>query len=282
MARLTTSSYVKILLIILLGVGICSAFAFASCNGWRFGWGSGQQLESAQVDASSVKDLDIDWAAGSVTIVAVDASQNDKIEFVETAEGSSSRAQRMKWKLEGSTLRIDYGYSFACSFAYSKHLEIRIPKHYAGKLGGIDIDGASGTYRVEGIACDSMKVDLASGNITAKDVTVSDTKIGVASGKAEFAGIFKNSIKADAASGRITFDCLQDCPESIDADLVSGTVTVYLPENDGFTAKVDKVSGSFESDFATTSQGDDTYVHGNGRADIKVSLISGKFLLLKK
>ena len=69
------------------------------------------------------------------------------------------------------------------------------------------------------------------------------------------------------------------CPNSIDADMASGTIAISIPDNNGFTAYVDKASGSFESQFETTQRGDGVYVHKDGGANFDIDMASGKFIL---
>ncbi|WP_139653750.1 DUF4097 family beta strand repeat-containing protein [Raoultibacter phocaeensis] len=279
MARLTGASYAKITVAILLAVALFAIAGFgASCSTWQLRLGSDTMIGSATVAAGDVKNIEVDWAAGSVQMHVV-ASSTDEIELIETGEGLT-KGREMRWKVSGDTLHIDYGGWFSCFFWGSKSLEIRVPEKYAASLGVVDIDGASGYYNVDGIGCDKLDVDLASGELEANGFTARELAIDVASGKSFANGTVTETLKAHAASGRIEV-ISSACPRTIDADMASGTIAVSIPENDGFTAYVDKASGSFESQFETSQQGGGTYVHKNGGATFDIDMASGRFILSK-
>ncbi|WP_102378801.1 DUF4097 family beta strand repeat-containing protein [Raoultibacter timonensis] len=277
MARLTGASYAKIASAVLLAVALFAIAGFgAGCSSWQLRAGGDSMIGSANVAASDVKNIEVDWAAGSVQMHVVD-SASDEIELIETGNGIT-KGQEMRWKISGNTLFIDYGGWFSCFSFGSKSLEIRVPQKYAADFGLVKIDGASGYYNVTGIGCDKLDVDLASGELEARDFAVRELNIDVASGKSYAQGSVSESVKTHAASGRIEV-VSSVCPNVIDADMASGTIAVTIPDNEGFTAYVDKASGSFESQFETVRQGDGSYVHKSGGAKFDIDMASGHFIL---
>ena len=134
MTKLTTASYVKITLIIALSLLILGSIGFGGCSAMRFGMLGGTEMGSANVDAASVKNLSVKWASGAVSIDVVD--EGDAIELVETAPRGMTKAQQMRWSVNGDTLSIDYGTWFSCFALGRKDLQVRIPKSYAQNLGG--------------------------------------------------------------------------------------------------------------------------------------------------
>lgn len=231
-------------------------------------------MGSASIDAARVENLDIKWASGTVDVNVVD--EGDTIELIETSTGPMTKAQEMRWSVNGDTLAIDYGQWFSCVSLGRKNLEVRIPRSYAQKLGTVDIDGASGQYNVSGLGCESLKLKLASGEVDASNLVANDLRIDVASGQLDVQGRFADSVNVRTASGQTRVVCDEVCPSAIDADLASGFVSVAVPENSGFTAKVDKASGSFNSVFPLT-QSDNVYTTGDGSARVNVRLASGEF-----
>ncbi len=133
MTKLTTASYVKITLIIALSLLILGSIGFGGCSAMRFGMLGGTEMGSANVDAASVKNLSVKWASGAVSIDVVD--EGDAIELVETAPRGMTKAQQMRWSVNGDTLSIDYGTWFSCFALGRKDLQVRIPKSYAQNLG---------------------------------------------------------------------------------------------------------------------------------------------------
>lgn len=231
-------------------------------------------MGSANVDAASVKNLTVKWAAGAVDVHVVDGG--DSIELIETASRGLTKAQEMRWALSGDTMTVDYGSWFSCFMLGRKDLEVRIPESYAQKLGTVRIDGASGDYGVSDLGCETLDLRLASGNVDAHDLTASELRIDVASGDLDVKGRFDDSVSVRTASGETWVVCEEVCPRAVDADLASGEVSVAVPRNSGFTAKVTKASGQFSSAFPLSQNGNG-YVAGDGSADINVRLASGAF-----
>lgn len=278
MTRLTTESYVKIALVVALGAVLIGAVTVGGCSGFRFGFGSNlSQIGNADIEANSIDSISVDWASGSVDVGVHDG---ENILISEYANQGLSRAQQMHWDIKGDTLKIDYGSAIGCSSFGGKRLEIKIPKKLAKEMGSFTITGASGEYVVEGLSCDEFRTDLASGSLQAKGMNVADLRLDLASGNVFVEGQVSNKIKADVASGNIDIRCLEVCPQEVDADMASGTVVVSIPENEGFTVKVDKLSGNFESDF-TLQQNGDNYTYKDGGASFKADMVSGKFILKK-
>lgn len=281
MARLKTQSYVKIILITLLGILILSTALFGNCSGGLAVLRNAPftQTGSAEIDASQVENIEISWAAGSVDVTT---HAGDDILLVESSTGNMSKAQMMRWDVSGKTLHVDYGTWLSCSMVGVKRLEVFIPQKLAAGMGELAVDGASGSYAIEGITCEKLQINLASGSAKTKGVQVNDSALfDIASGKVEFSGVIAGKLVTNAVSGTIDVACNKVAPKVVEVDLVSGTTRLSIPENDGFTAEIDKVSGRFESDFETQQQGD-TYVHKDGSTSIRASMVSGKFILNKQ
>ena len=58
-------------------------------------------------------------------------------------------------------------------------------------------------------------------------------------------------------------------------------VIIFLPEDTGFKAEMDSVSGSVRGYFAMERKGEDEYVYGDGRCEIDVNPVSGDLMLEK-
>lgn len=279
MAKLTKASYAKIALIALVALLLCGFALFgSSCAGWGIGLGGKTNMGSANVPAQDVRSIDIDWAAGSVDVRPYDG---EDIELVETADRGLTKGQAMRWSVKGGTLKVDYGGWVSCLSFSSKHLTVNVPRSLAAQLESVDIDGASGDYRVADLGCETFDFDLASGELEAQGLACGDLKVDVASGKAFVDAQVVDQVRLHAASGRAELALRETPPRSIDADLASGNVTVTLPEGSGFTARVEKASGQFSTEFETTMRGDSTYACGGGGTDIKVGMASGSFALNK-
>lgn len=281
MTKLTGASYVKITLILVLGLLILGSIAFGGvrgCSNNYLLWGNEMETGSASVKAADVRSLAIEWGSGSVKVVPVD--EGDTIEVVETSPTGLNRGQQMRWSLSGGMLRIEYGSWFSCFGMGRKDLEVRIPQSCADQMETVDINGASGSYDVQGLTCERLDLDLASGQMDVRDMAAKTLQIDVASGDMSVAGRFSERVGVKTASGQARVTCDDVCPSTINADVASGFTSIAIPENEGFTARVDKASGTFSSAFQTMQQGSG-YVYGDGSATVSVRLASGEVRLDK-
>lgn len=275
MTKLTGASYAKIALIIVFGALILGAIGFGGCSTvWNRGIVGASNMGSANVDAASVKNLNIAWGAGGVDVNVV--GEGDSIELIETSTGGMTKAQEMRWNLNGDTLTIDYGQWFSCFMLGRKNLEVRIPQKYAQQFDAVDIDGASGHYNLSDFGCDALNLKLASGEVDARNLTANNLRVDVASGQLDINGRFADRLNVRTASGDTRIVCDDVCPRTIDADIASGLVSVAVPKDSGFAVSIDKASGSFNSTFPLTQNGS-TYTTGDGSANVSAHLASGEF-----
>ena len=201
----------------------------------------------------------------------------------ETYVGDASRLSPMTCGVAGPALSIGYGDWSAlrmggCSVGSGKQLVVSIPTTTADQLERFCLDGASGTYRLEGFSAHTIELTLASGTLDAGDVGGEDLSLQVASGKATISGTFAGSVGVDVASGKVAVNCVGTAPVGVNIDVASGTVNVGLPADAGFVATVDKLSGSFSCDAPATNAGD-TYAYGDEATQVTVSIMSGNVKL---
>ena len=73
----------------------------------------------------------------------------------------------------------------------------------------------------------------------------------------------------------------EKAPTSIEAETVSGEIILYLPEDTGFTAELDSVSGEFKCDFEV-SEKKDRYQSGDSSNYYEFDTVSGDVRIKKK
>jgi len=274
MARLTTSSSIKVVVILLLMLALFGIAGAGACTVNSFKSGTYTEIGNADIRTSEVESISIDWAAGQVD---VEVYEGDTVKLTEEAVGLS-KAQSMRWEVKNGKLKIDYGSWLSCFSISEKKLRVQIPQSMAS-LEELSIDGASGSYNVSDLNCVNLKVSLASGTLHANNLDTGSTKLSAASGKFFYNGEITDSLKVDLVSGTAEVALDGFVPRNVDADITSGTCTVYLPENEGFSLKIDKVSGSFQNEFETTSPGKEELYKDGGNSHISVDMVSGKFYL---
>ena len=228
--------------------------------------------------SSSIRNLKIEWVAGSVTILPDENTQS----IIITEYSSAESAHQMIMDQAGQTLKIQFSKesmifpSFGIDVDVSKDLLIKVPADWI--CNELDIDAAATQVSVHEIQIGKLNFDGASGNLILDHCDIGVLDIDTASGDVEFSGKL-DELEFDAASAKFHGEFLKE-PRKLNLDAMSGDLTVVLPEDSGFYLEVDTVSGSFDSDFDFTVKGDH-YEHGDGNCKIMISAVSGDISILK-
>lgn len=274
----------SITLVILLGILCTGIYVPSALN--RIRRASVRNTEDFQeidgngftLDAASVRNVEIEWASGSIVIQPMDIGE---MYIAEKAQDHSS--EPMVWNLQDGTLSIQYCKNPDRVFVFGmdtelecKDLIIQVPRDW--QCNSLEIEAASATLEVQDLTIRKMEFDGASGSCKFRNCTVDSLDLDTASGDVWFQGSLLR-LECDAVSADITLE-LTNVPNTLDLDGVSGGLDVTLPAEAGFTVTMETLSGDFESDFDTT-QRNGSYVSGNGRCRIDVDGMSGDVTILK-
>lgn len=239
---------------------------------------SGGNITSAgTVDPTQIRDIQIEWAAGSITIQPGDV---DAITFAETEVSDDD--YKMIWRQSGNRLTIQFRETSFDIFGITindnlrKDLVITVPQDWT---------------------CSELEIDAAAVDISVSDLTITQVDFDGASGICSFNNCHVDEIKTDTASGDITFtgtlnvlDCetasaditafLYNEPEQINLDMVSGNLDLTLPSDCGFRVNMDALSSDFATDFGGSYSGRD-YVFGDESCSISINALSGDVTIRK-
>lgn len=240
--------------------------------------GVNQTGSVGSADPAAIREIKIEWISGSVTVEPGDVQE---ITFLESGNGTDK--YEMVWKQSGDELVIQYSKDssiagFGLHFGDgSKDLTVTVPR---------------------GWVCDSLELDTASTDLTVRDMIIREMEIDSASGTAKFENCTVSSLDVDTASGDVTFTgslseldfeaasasftgVLENVPDKVKMDSMSGGLTLTLPEDAGFTVSLDAMSSDFSSDFPTVKK-NKSYVCGDGHCKIDVDAMSGDVSILKQ
>lgn len=268
MSRLTRSSYTKITLITILCLTICGTLTGAIHFVERFinplgsDWGNDDNTSTGSftIDASTVNDISISWAAGKVTVKVVDDEETNGL--IQARESERSRPA-LRWRNVGGKLEIDYGNVMSllsCSFFNfnTKELTLLIPESYRDKLNSFSLDTVSGEHVLSGIGCKNLNVHQVSGNVHFEDFSAQNLTTKIISGTFSYNGKLAGALDVDQTSGNTTFDIKSSNPDSAKVSLTSGDMRLLVP-NPNFCVELDKVSGSFASNYDLMTKGNTYY-----------------------
>ena len=228
--------------------------------------------------SSQVRNIDIEWVAGTITI-----QEDENVTDIHIEEESTTGSEyQMVCKQSGQTLKIKYcedlkGIGLIGNNHYvSKNLIITVPTGW--NCNNLEIDAAATDVTVHDLSINELDFDGASGTFVLENCDLVSLDIDTASGDVEFSGVLKD-LDFDAASAKFHGEFYQ-VPNRLNLDAMSGDLTVILPEYSGFYLELDTMSGSFDSDFDFHTTGAH-YECGDSACKIKISAISGDVSILK-
>ena len=215
--------------------------------------------------ARGIERLSIDWSSGSVRIEPYDG---DEILLREKASGTLQENEKMRWRLRGGELSVlSCGKSVgALVLTPDKELTVLVPESFSPRELDLDsasadwdvralsvketltVDTASGEVRIEDLRCDVLDVDTASGGIRLDKVSCDALDLDTASGSITADALACRDAETDTGSGDVSL-AFSEAPKSVDADSMSGDVTLILPKGTGLKLDFDTASGKLHGDY---------------------------------
>ena len=216
---------------------------------------------------STVENLDIDWTSGKVNI---EYHAGSGVSVSETANRDTSEDEKLRWWLDGTTLRIKYAKPQLTIFNnLKKTLTVSLPEGIV--LKNVDIDTTSADIGVPSMTADEIKFDTTSGDvnavITAKKLSASSTSGDL--NVRQDSDI--NTAHFSSTSGTLAFTV--PSAEKISMESTSGDISVTVPGTVG-DLNLDSTSGSIKPDIANTDKAKFSSTSG----DITATLVSFKDL----
>ena len=239
----------------------------------------GEQMSEMYTTSSQIREIEIQWVLGTITIEAGDV---DQVVYQETPVSDSR--YKMVTKASSDELKIQYcsenaGLSFSMfgtEINVVKDLAITVPKDMT--LESLEIEAASAEVIIRGLTIDEVSLDTASGKCELEGCRIGELDVDTASGDIRFNGSL-NVLDFDAASAEFE-GCFDNTPRRIKMDSMSGDIDITLPSDAGFTVSMDAMSSGITSDFETVIRNGD-YICGNGYCQIEYSGMSGDITIRK-
>ena len=187
-----------------------------------------------------VKNLEIDWTNGKVAIAY---HSGNTVIISETADKTIKDSEKMRWLLDGDTLRIKYEKpgAFHLFSSLSKELTVTLPEGFA--FDKAEIHATSGDLDIPAIQADKLELKVTSGNIRA-EVKARKIKANLTSGDMGIRIAEKaDEIDASATSGNITMEAVK--ADKVRIDTTSGDVRAAIKHADGI--RISSTSGSVDT-----------------------------------
>lgn len=236
--------------IVVIIVAVVLVLSLGRMNKYSYAHGRDYTAGNARI-SEKVEDIEINWVSGKVNIMRHDS---DDVILTEEADRTLPEKKQMHWLLDGKTLRVQYIASGERSTTnMKKGLTVMIPNDLS--LDDVSINAVSASVEAEALQADKLKINTVSGWVDAECERV-------------------NEVEANTVSGTLSL-AFDRAPEKITAGSVSGDVSIVLPEDTGFRAELDSVSGDVKSSLSMERKDKDLYVCGDEGCRIDVNTVSG-------
>lgn len=262
--RIIIWSVVLVILLAVAGLAIGGFFGVDSIigfggisvgNTYRYSDPDSYLIGEFSVESASIKEIELDWIAGSVNI-----SVGDGDEIVVSEKGFGNEDERLRYRIKNGKIDIKFRKNgIRLAKGLSKDLNITLP---AGTdldeldidmvsssldidadltIDDISIDAVSGRIRIACVKSDEIDIENVSGGISVSDVTTRKLSVDNVSGNIDFRGTAE-IVDIGSVSGGFTAD-FPAAPKEIDIDTVSGGGRITMPKDKGIDVDCDGVSG---------------------------------------
>lgn len=247
--------------------GISSAYTYSDHE--RYSAGSGQI-------ADTVKKIDISWIDGKVNFEYHDGKD---IMISETAAATLDATTTMHWLVDGDTLYVKYAASgFKTGKNLKKVLSVRLPDGI--ELENVTMNVVSTVVQMGELDAERINIQTVSGNAEGSFKQTDEVMIHTVSGDVSISAEQVKRVSVSTVSGNAACRFVT-MPETISIDSVSGNATLYLPEDAGFHAQMDSVSGKVSGGMPMEQKGKGNYGSGDESCKITVETVSGNLKIEK-
>lgn len=227
-----------------------------AANQFRLFWNQEKELTVSLPEGLSLGAVNIEATSGDLTLPALPA---DTVTLNVTS-GDITAAVAARTVSVGAT---------------SGNIDLKV----TGNADTIAVGTTSGRIRAEAEQADQVKLSSTSGGINLAALQVRDCDAGSTSGQIQVEIGASQHVKLGATSG--TIRAALDAFAALEIGTTSGDVTVSLPDQPGFTAKLETTSGKVDYSLLLTRQGS-AYVCGDGSGKVEIGTTSGNVTIHKK
>lgn len=261
--------------------------------GTHAGETAGTSVSEFEAAAGDIGNIKLDFVSEEIEVVVTDG---DMIRIEETSSRALKEEEKMVCNVSGDTLSAVSGFKNRLMLGFSGWTEIKVTMYVpADYNGNMDLYSTSGGIKTGEVQVDSLRIHSTSGALYLADATANGLDIGSTSGALAVDGGSYDTVQAGSVSGAVKLEAekmqnvkasttsgaivisVDGMPDRIDANTVSGSVLLRLPENDGFTLDTDTVSGSVNNDFAMAHD-----MYKEGGSTVSVDTVSGSINIMKE
>ena len=236
----------------------------------------GEALEGAiGIEAEKIQNLQIHWVSGDIHLsVATDGSKEIRVSV------DGDKDQPAYWQVKGQTLILRYSrptVGISSVVEPDKNLTIVVPADWCGQE--LDIETVSGTVKGDLLNVADIEVENVSAECLFESCWAKTVSFETVSGNVEYRGRVLE-LECNTVSADCKVVLLEHNAQRLSMEAVSGDLIVSIPEEMGYSASLDSVSGNIYSDFHATHE-NGQMVYGDGSCKIDAESVSGDIEIRK-
>jgi len=179
-----------------------------------------------------VENLEIDWTDGRVTVAY---HAGDTVTIAETSRKPISEDLRVRWWLDGTTLRIRYARSGARMLFQNLDKELTVTLPEGTRLKTVSVNGTSADLELPGLSAEEARLETTSGNIRT-EAAVRKLTMASTSGDVEGTVDGAEEISAASTSGSISLTQTGEA-KAVSLKTTSGGIGAVLENAGSVTAE---------------------------------------------
>ena len=201
------------------------------------------------LDATQVREIEINWLDGSVT---VETHTGEGIVLEETGAGAEEEDQ-LHWRLEEGELTIQYRASrFLTMSGDDKQLRVLVP---------------------EGLALNEISIETVSAAVDVTDVQAQELSLDTVSGDSVLAGGVEQ-VSVETTTGHCVLQG-SAALRQVEGSSLTGGFTVAMGEATGVTAYLESLLGDLDSELTGATGNQDRLTWGDGQTRMMFETITG-------
>ncbi|MER1994220.1 MAG: DUF4097 family beta strand repeat-containing protein [Eubacteriales bacterium] len=276
---MTKSKILTVALIVVLAALAVSAWFTFGTTAAGIEYANAEKYTAGDTTVTgTVENLFIDWTSGEVNI---EYHNGDGIFISETSKKPIAEDDKLRWWLDGTTLRIRYAKSgFRISFNLEKQLTVSLPEGTV--LKSADISSTSGDLKIPYLAADEIRLGSTSGNVSAVTATGKLTAASTSGDVDVRQTADIDTADLDSTSGSISCELVN--VKTLTANSTSGGIRAAVTGKAG-TVKIGSTSGNVYPEIASADKVEISSTSGSvsgtvaAFADLKVGSTSGNVTL---
>jgi hypothetical protein len=231
----------------------------------------GETASTQNFPPDGLTGLQIDWISGTVRVEVGTSSQ-----VTVTGNGED-----MLLNERNGVLFIEHRDKVFDFMEEPCHLTVQVPASLSDSLSFVRVDTTSGDIAVEGLHLRSLSLESVSGNVSAHG-RCGEFHAATTSGDVLFSGE-ADDVEVESVSGQV--EILADrTPDELSAENTSGEIVISLPDDRGFHAEFDTVSGRYDCEHASV-RGDEVSYMGSAEqrpAELELESVSGDMWIKRR